>query len=70
MKGDFFAEFLIEYWYIFLPIAIISIIWGNYNKKKIFNEEQILLENMGFNRLLKKLNLLRLPSNKLVGFCY
>ncbi len=34
MKGDFFAEFLIEYWYIFIPIAIISIIWGNYNKKK------------------------------------
>ena len=55
MKGDFFAEFLIEYWYIFLPIAIISIIWGNYNKKKIFNEEQILLEKMGFKRIEKKI---------------
>ena len=64
MKGDFFAEFLIEYWYIFLPIAIISIIWGNYNKKKIFNEEQILLEKMGFKRIVKPLYF-RLPSNKL-----
>ena len=62
MMADPLGGFLVEYWYIFLPIAIIYTIWFRNAKKKRFNEEQILLENMGFNRSKKKLNLLRLPS--------
>ena len=60
--ADPLGGFLVEYWYIFLPIAIIYTIWFRNATKKRFNEEQILLENMGFNRSKKKLNLLRLPS--------
>ena len=60
--ADPLGGFLVEYWYIFLPIAIIFTIWFRNATKKRFNEEQILLENMGFNRSKKKLNLLRLPS--------
>ena len=56
MKGDFFAEFLIEYWYIFLPLLSYYYM-GLITTKKKFNEEQILLENMGFNRIVKKLYL-------------
>ena len=62
MMADPLGGFLVEYWYIFLPIAIIYTIWFRNATKKRFNEEQILLENMGFNRSKKKLNLLRLPS--------
>ena len=43
--ADPLGGFLVEYWYIFLPIAIIYTIWFRNATKKRFNEEQILLEN-------------------------
>tara|TARA_Y100000816_G_scaffold84889_1_gene58333 strand:+ start:125 stop:772 length:648 start_codon:yes stop_codon:yes gene_type:complete len=66
--ADPLGGFLVEYWYIFLPIAIIYTIWFRNATKKRFNEEQILLENMGFDRSKKILHMLRLPSRSMWDF--
>jgi len=53
----------VEYWFISWPIILLLIIGNIYINKRRFQKEEVILEKMGFNRIVKSLNL-KLPSNK------
>ena len=57
---------IVDYWFIFLPIIILSIIISHYFNKKRFKEEDILLNKMGFNRTTESLKL-SIPSKGWFG---
>ena len=57
---------IVDYWFIFLPIIILSIIISHYFNKKRFKEEDILLNKMGFNRTTESLKL-SIPSKGWLG---
>ena len=57
---------IVDYWFIFLPIIILSIIISSYLNKKRFKKEDILLEKMGFNRKRNTLKL-SIPSKGWFG---
>ena len=65
MKGDFFGGIFMKWFlYIIFPFLLICI-WSYNARRKKFNEDQILLKKMGFDRSKKILNLLRLPSKSM-----
>ena len=53
--------------YIILLFLLIFI-WGYITRRKKFNKEQVILENMGFDRSKKNLHMLRLPSRSMWDF--
>ena len=57
---------IVDYWFIFLPIIILSIIISHYFNKKRYKEEDILLNKMGFNRTTESLKL-SIPSKGWFG---
>ena len=54
------------FYIIFLFLLIF--IWGYITRRKKFNKEQVILENMGFDRSKKILHMLRLPSRSMWDF--
>ena len=54
------------FYIIFLFLLIF--IWGYITRRKKFNKEQVILENMGFDRSKKNLHMLRLPSRRMWDF--
>ena len=54
------------FYIIFLFLLIF--IWGYITRRKKFNKEQVILENMGFDRSKKNLHMLRLPSRSMWNF--
>ena len=54
------------FYIIFLFLLIF--IWGYITRRKKFNKEQVILENMGFDRSKKNLHMLRLPSRSMWDF--
>ena len=54
------------FYIIFLFLLVF--IWGYITRRKKFNKEQVILENMGFDRSKKILHMLRLPSRSMWDF--
>ena len=54
------------FYIIFLFLLIF--IWGYITRRKKFNKEQVILENMGFDRSKNILHMLRLPSRSMWDF--